>query len=264
MSATPFTELCTHSLTSIHYRDQSLVDDILGKKTFTEVMFSQITGRDASVHDLKVIDAALIAIMEHGLTPSAIATRLVYMSSPENIQSGVAAGLLAVGSQFIGTVENCAILLKQIADAPEGIEAAARSVAQRHREERRSIPGFGQHLHKPDDPRAAKLLEIGRAHPEFEGRFIQAITALSAEVDKAYGKHITINATGAVGTLLGELAIPPTLMRGFAVISRAAGLVAHIAEEQRVPTGRFIWDLVDHAVPYHGAAAGHAPESTRE
>ena len=138
--STPYTELCTHSLTSIHYRNESLVDDILGKKTFTEVMFSQITGREASAHDLKVIDAALIAIMEHGLTPSAIATRLVYMSSPENIQSGVAAGLLAVGSQFIGTVENCAVLLQQIIDAPEGIEAAARTVAQRHRAERKSIP----------------------------------------------------------------------------------------------------------------------------
>jgi len=255
--STPYTELCTHSLTSIHYRNESLVDDILGTKTFTEVMFSQITGREASAHDLKVIDAALIAIMEHGLTPSAIATRLVYMSSPENIQSGVAAGLLAVGSQFIGTVENCAVLLQQIIDAPEGIEAAARAVAQRHRAERKSIPGFGQHLHKPDDPRAAKLLAIGRAHPAFKGQYLQAIAALSSEVDAAYGKHITINATGAVGTLLGELAIPPTLMRGFAVISRAAGLVAHIAEEQRVPTGRFIWDLIDHAVPYRGEGDSH-------
>lgn len=251
--AAPHTELCTHSHTSIHYRNESLVEDILGKKTFTGVMFSQITGREASAEDLKVIDAALIAIMEHGLTPSAIAARLVYMSSPENLQSGVAAGLLAVGSQFIGTVENSAILLRQIIDAPEGVAAAARAVAERHRQERKPIPGFGQHLHKPDDPRAAKLMEIGRAHPDFEGHYLGAMAVLSAEVDRAFGKHITINATGAVGTLLGELAIPPELMRGFAVVSRAAGLVAHIAEEQRTPTGRFIWDLVDHAVPYRGA-----------
>lgn len=260
----PYTELCTHSLTSIHYRNDSLVDDILGQKTFTEVMFSQITGRVASAHDLKVIDAALIAIMEHGLTPSAIATRLVYMSSPENIQSGVAAGLLAVGSQFIGTVENCAVLLRQIIDAPEGIEAAARKVARQHRIERLPIPGFGQHLHKPDDPRAAKLLAIGRAHPEFKGDYIRAIEALSTEVDAAFGKHITINATGAVGTLLGELEIPPTLMRGFAVISRAAGLVAHIAEEQRVPTGRFIWKLIDHEIPYQGEGEGHNKVDPRD
>jgi citrate synthase len=41
----PVTELCTHSLTDIHYRDANLVNDLLGKKTFTEVMFMQITGR---------------------------------------------------------------------------------------------------------------------------------------------------------------------------------------------------------------------------
>jgi citrate synthase len=253
----PHTELCTHSLTSIHYRNESLVGDILGKKTFTEVMFSQITGRQASADDLKVIDAALIAIMEHGLTPSAIATRMVYMSSPENIQSGVAAGLLAVGSQFVGTVENSAVLLKSLIDAPEGIAQAARRVVQAHRSERKPLPGFGQHLHKPDDPRAAALLAIGRAHPHFEGHYLRAIEALSAEVDAAYGKHITINATGAVGALLGELAIPPQLMRGFAVISRAAGLVAHIAEEQRVPSARFIWNLIDHEIPYRGEGQGH-------
>lgn len=253
----PYTELCTHSLTSIHYRDDNLAEDLLGQRGFTDVLFSQILGRRPDAHDLRVLDAALIAIMEHGLTPSAIASRMVYMSSPENIQSSVAAGLLAVGSQFVGTVENCATLLRSIIDAPEGVEAAARAVAQRHREERRPVPGFGQHMHKPDDPRAARLLAIGREHPHFEGRYLHAIEVLAREVDAAHGKHITINATGAVGTLLGELGVPPTLMRGFAVISRAAGLVAHIAEEQRRPTGRFIWDLIDHEIPYRGAGEGH-------
>lgn len=253
----PYTELCTHSKTSIHYRDANLADDILGQRSFTDVLFSQILNRRPDADDLRVLDAALIAIMEHGLTPSAIATRMVYMSSPENIQSGVAAGLLAVGSQFVGTVENSAILLRQIIEAPEGVQAAARKVAQRHCDERQPIPGFGQHMHKPDDPRAARLLAIGREHPRFEGKYLHAIEVLSREVDTAFGKHITINATGAVGALLGELDVPPSMMRGFAVISRAAGLVAHVAEEQRVPSARFIWNLIDHEIPYRGAGEGH-------
>jgi len=259
MSVTkPHTELCSHTHTSIHYRGENLAEDVLGQRGFTDVLFSQIMGRRASSDDLRVLDAALIAIMEHGLTPSAIAARMVYMSSPENIQSGVAAGLLAVGSQFVGTVENSARLLRSLIDAPEGVEAAARAAAQHYRTTRQAVPGFGQHLHKPDDPRAARLLAIGREHPQFKGHYLHAIDILAREVDNAFGKHITINATGAVGTLLGELGVPPALMRGFAVISRAAGLVAHIAEEQRIPTARHLWQVAEREVPYRDAGATHA------
>ena len=66
--------------------------------------------------------------------------------------------------------------------------------------------------------------------------------------DAAAGRHITINATGAVAAVLGDMGVPVPLMRGFAVLARAAGLIAHIAEEQRDPSGRFIWDLVDKAM----------------
>ena len=55
-----------------------------------------------------------------------------------------------------------------------------------------------------------------------------------------------------VAALLGEIGVPTNVMRGFAVISRAAGLVAHIVEEQNSPSGRFIWDTVEHAIPYVG------------
>ncbi|HBO80114.1 MAG TPA: citryl-CoA lyase, partial [Cupriavidus sp.] len=102
----PVTRLCTHTLTSLHYRDANLVDDLLGKKTFTEVMLMQILGRTPRPVDMRIADMVLVVLMEHGLTPSAIATRLIYMSAPENLQGAVSAGLLAVGSSFVGTMEN--------------------------------------------------------------------------------------------------------------------------------------------------------------
>lgn len=245
----PVTRLCHHTLTSLHYRDADLVQDLLGQRSFTEVLLMQILGRTPRPVDLRITDAVLIVLMEHGLTPSAISTRLVYMSAPENLQGAVAAGLLAVGSSFVGTMENCSRLLDRIAAAADPAAEAA-AIAREHRERGQAMPGFGHHLHKPVDPRAYKLLELADAEPELPGTRLRALRTLSAAVDAQAGRAITLNATGAVAALLGELGVPTGVMRGFAVISRAAGLVAHIVEEQQSPSGRFIWETVEAAMPF--------------
>lgn len=256
----PVTRLCAHHLEGMSYRDADLVEDLIGKKTFSEVMFSQIVGRDARPVDLRIVDAVLITLMEHGFTPSAIATRVVYMSAPENLQGAVASGLMAVGSSFVGTMENCSVLLDRLLKA-EDAEAEARAIVQGYRDAKKPLPGFGHHLHKPDDPRALKLLELARGESDLEGKWVAALELLARTVDSVYGRHITINATGAVAALLGEIGIPTNLMRGFAVISRAAGLVSHIAEEQQCPTGRFIWETIDREIPYVGAGkSDHHPQ----
>ncbi|MDP9900927.1 citryl-CoA lyase [Variovorax ginsengisoli] len=250
----PVTRLCTHTLTSLHYGDADLVEDLLGKKTFTEVMLMQILQRTPRPVDMRITDAVLIVLMEHGLTPSAIATRLIYMSAPENLQGAVASGLLAVGSSFVGTMENCSGLLDRIQAAADP-QAEALAIARHYKAQRSAVPGFGHHLHKPVDPRAYKLLELARAESELKGDKVRALNQLSAAVDEVVGRPITLNATGAVAALLGEIGVPTGVMRGFAVISRAAGLVAHIVEEQQSPSGRFIWDTIDHAIPYVGNPA---------
>lgn len=251
---TPVTSLCSHTLTSLHYRNANLVDDLMGKKTFTEVMLMQILNREPRGVDLRITDAVLIVLMEHGLTPSAITTRLIYMSAPENLQGAVAAGLMAVGSSFVGTMENCSQLLDRIA-AAEDPAAEAMTIAREHKSLQKSVPGFGHHLHKPVDPRAYKLLDMAHAEPELSGKRIRALEHLSSAVDAVAGRAITINATGAVAALLGEIGVATRVMRGFAVISRAAGLVAHIVEEQASPSGRFIWNTVENAISHPDAAA---------
>ncbi|MGX9933995.1 citryl-CoA lyase [Advenella kashmirensis] len=252
----PVTELCAHSLTGMNYRDKDLVNDLIGEATFTEVMFLQIMGRKARPVDIKIVDAVLVTLMEHGLTPSAIASRLIYMSAPENLQGAVASGLLAVGSQFVGTMENCSILLDEIIASSDQQEATL-AIARRYKDQKKHLPGFGHHLHKPDDPRSLKLLDLADSEPALERQYIDALKLLSSAVDQVYARHITINATGAVAALLGAIGVPSRLMRGFAVISRAAGLVAHIAEEQNIPSGRFIWETIDHAIPYSKRDTGN-------
>jgi citrate synthase len=248
LSTKPTTRLCTHDTESITVRGADLVDDLIGELTFTEMTYFAITGRRPTQAQTRILDAVLVTLMEHGLTPSAIAARMVYASTPESLQAGVSAGLLAVGSVFVGTMEGCAALIARILAAPDG-EAVARDIADEYRSARKAIPGFGHHMHKPDDPRTPKLFALAESQG-VPGNHVAALRTLSAAVDKRFGKHITVNATGAIGALLGEIEIPAPVMRGVAVISRSAGLVAHIAEEQQTPSMRYMWDLIEEAVPY--------------
>ena len=250
----PETKLATHTLTALYVRDMDLVADMMGKMTFTDTMFYHVMGKRPTPGQTAVLDAVLVTLMEHGFTPSAISARMTYLSAPEALQAAVAGGLLNVASQFVGTMENCAGILEKLVVDEAGIEQAARRVATEARAAKRHLPGFGHHLHKPDDPRSPKLFEIARAQADVDTRYIDAIQALSAAVDEAYGRHLTINATGATAAVMLGIGVPARIMRGFAVISRAAGLVAHIMEEQDCPTGRTIWELVEDAIPYTGAA----------
>lgn len=250
---TPTTALSHHTTDAIYYREKNLVTDILkpgAAPDFVAEAAAHILGRDVSDGERRVLNAIMITMMEHGFTPSAIATRSIYMSAPENMQGAVAAGLLAVGSQFVGTVENNARILNQLVALEDDAQRAmAERVVDDHKSRKVHMPGFGHHLHRPEDPRAVRLLEIG-AENGLAGRHVAALRLLSTVVDQRAGRHITINATGATAALLGEMGVPVELMRGFSLIGRTAGLVAHIAEEQQRPSGRFIWDLVDKSIPY--------------
>jgi citrate synthase len=247
----PTTAICHSTTDAIYVRGANLVDDLIGQLSFTEMILFQLLGERPTRTQTVLLDAVLVTLMEHGLTPSVIAARLIYDSAPEALQSAVAAGVLGVGSTFIGTMEGCSALIEEMLAAPEGVQARAAQIADRHRAQRRPMHGFGHPHHKPDDPRSPRLFALAQREG-VAGRHIAALQALSKEVDRAWGRHLTINATGAIAALLGEIGIPQPIMRGIAVISRAAGLVGHILEERRQPAARFIWETVEDAIAYDG------------
>lgn len=251
----PTTSIATHTNDDIYIRDKSLCSELIGKLTFTEMIVFQMLGRVPTAAETAMIDACFVTLMEHGLTPSALATRLIYSSAPEAMQAGVAAGLMGVGSVFVGTMEGNAQLLLEIVNDPAGIEAAATRIAEEHRAARKPLPGFGHHLHKPDDPRPIRLFQLAEEHGQ-SGTYIAALKALGAAIDRVYGKHITINATGAIAAVLMDCGVPAEILRGFALITRCAGLVGHVREEQEKPSMRTIWETSEAAIAYDGTIPG--------
>ncbi len=246
----PATSLCTSDLTSVTVRGRDLVNELVGELSFTEMLYFLSCGRKPDAAEAKVLDACLVTIMEHGINPSTIVARLVSSTVPDEPQVAIAAGLLSVGGVFAGTSEQCAEVLLALADdvAREG-PAAIRRTAERLLGSGQPIPGFGHLHHKPDDPRTPRLFAVAeRAGGKQD--YMQLLRALSAEVDSVKGRHVTINATGAIGALMLDIGVPVAAIRCFSVVARSAGLTAHLLEEKSNPVARTIWRESRKAVPY--------------
>ena len=186
--------------------------------------------------------------MEHGWTPTSLIARLTADSVPNQPQVALAAGLLAVGDVFAGTMDGCAKILAEGVDA-EDTAAYCEAVVARHRTERRALPGFGHPFHKPEDPRPPRLFRVAE-EAGLSGRHIALLQQLAVTLDRAAGKHLTINATGAIAALLLEIGLPVSVMRAVAVVSRAGGLAGHLVEEQQTHAAREIWRLTEEGIPY--------------
>lgn len=216
--------------------------DLIGNVTFAEMMLLDLTGERPSAAQVRVVDAVLVAMMEHGITPSTLAARLVLDGAPEATQGAVAAGLLAAGSRFLGVVDEAGALLQEIVReaAPHGPAAAARAAVERLVADRKQIPGLGHNLHGREDPRVRALVDVARREGT-TGVHVAALEPLQAAAHALVGRPLIINAAGAVAAILSDLGFPPAELRGFALVARCAGLVAHVADERRRPIARDIW-----------------------
>lgn len=240
--------ICTYTEKQIFVRGRDLCADVIGKMSLGDFIYLLIMDTPPNAGERAIVEAALVTLAEHGFTPSVIAARLTYMGAPESLQGAVAAGLLGVGDQFVGTVEQVAPLLVEMSEAAD-LRQAASAIVSRYREKKSLVPGFGQPHHKPDDPRSPALFAVGEK-AGVDGKFVRALRVLGEEVDKSLGRHFTINAPAAIAALFLEIGIPAARMRGFVLISRCIGIVAHLAEEQTNPTGRVLWDEAAHAVEF--------------
>lgn len=238
--------------TRIRVQGLDLMQDIMGKLNLGDFAFLEIKRRLPTPDESVVFNAMLATLVEHGMTPMAIATRLTYLGAPESLQGAVASGLLGMGTTFAGTAEGAARLLQEALSGPgaqvsdDQLPALAESIVRRLRETRQPIPGIGHNLHKPVDPRAPRLFELAAQHG-LSGRHVRLMNEIAAAAERILDKpgQLPVNATGALGALASELAIPWKLCRGLAVIGRAIGLVGHIAEELDNPIAREIWERTE-------------------
>ena len=143
----------------------------MGKVSFGELAFWLVAMRRPTPSETRVFEAVLVALADHGFTPTAIAARLTYLSAPDSLQGAFAAGLLGGGSRFLGVTEDCGTTCTtcwQRHAAPgtalpadeAGWDALALAAVRQTRAEKRLVPGLGHPVHKVTDPRTPVLIEI--------------------------------------------------------------------------------------------------------
>src|SRR5690242_15521730 len=107
------TSLGTSDADQIRLLGQDLTADLMGKVGFGELAYWLVAGRRPGPGEVRVFEAVLVALADHGFTPTAIAARLTYLSAPDSLQGALAAGLLGGGSRFLGVTEDCGRFLAQ-------------------------------------------------------------------------------------------------------------------------------------------------------
>lgn len=235
------------------FRGKDTLNELVGKATFTESLFLAVTGRMPDIAQTRILDACLVILIDHGITPSALVARLVADTVPDDIQVPIAAGLLTVGNKFMGTIAGAgALLSKGVASGVAPAQWAADVVAE-FRKSNRRFPGFGHPAYRDHDPRTTRLFAVAK-EAGVPGQHMALARLVESEIERQGGRRLLLNATGAIGALLCEIGFPVAAMRGVAVVSRTVGLLAHAIEELETGSAAVALDVVQQAIPYSDEA----------
>ena len=251
------TSLGTSDADTISLLGQDLAGDLMGKVGFGELAFWMVARRRPTPGEVRLFEAVLVSLADHGFTPTAIAARLTYYSAPDSLQGAIAAGMLGGGSRFLGVTEDTGVFLHAIVgelddtetwDDRRWDELALQTVRDR-KAAGAFVPGLGHPVHKSGDPRVPALIAIA-TDEGVRGPHMKLFEAIGRVHDQALGRSLPLNGAGIAGAALADLRLPVSMLRGFSLLARTAGLIGQIAEEQRSPIGPAVYESVDRNARY--------------
>ncbi len=251
------TALGTSDADSIRLLGHDLADELMGQVGFGELAYWLVARRRPTSGQVRVLEAVLVALADHGFTPTAIAARVTYLSAPDSLQGALAAGLLGGGSRFLGVTEDAGRFLADalaahdgpLPDDDAGWDAMALAVVQQARAAKRYVPGLGHPVHKVRDPRTPVLLRICEEEG-LRGRHLRLYEAIGRVHPGVLGRTLPLNGAGVCGAALADLDLPVEMLRGFALLARTAGLLGQLAEEREHPVAMDIYTEVDRHATY--------------
>lgn len=234
-------EIARSTSERIEIHGLDLVTELIGVVGLGDMAFLELKGRLPNPGESVVVNALLVALVEHGLTPSALAARLTLLGAPEALQGAVAAGLLGLGEVFVGSIEGAAHMLQEgLEGGDQDVSEIARRIVNEHRARGAILPGLGHPIHRKADPRTRRLFVVAQANG-VAGRHVELMRAIGLEAEAAHGRALPVNVTGAIGAIASDLQIPWRICRALGVMARAVGLAGHLLEEIEHPIAPELW-----------------------
>ena len=229
----------------IRYRGYA-VEELIGRVSFAEMVWLLTRGELPAPSAAKLLEAALVAAVDHGPQAPSIAVARMAMTCGVDINNAMASAVNILGDVHGGAVEQCVAFYNAIASRIDhtgtkkhninAIKTAVEAEIKILMDKRVSgVPGFGHRFH-PIDPRAPRLLDLvdeAAAAGSISGLFAMIGRSVEAVLADRKNRRIPMNIDGATGVIFAELGFPPPLCRGLFVLSRSVGALAHAWEESQ-------------------------------
>lgn len=220
------------------------IQDLIGTVGFAEMIWLMVMGERTSQAKLRLLEAALVAAVDHGPQAPSIAAARMAVSCGLPLNNAMASAVNMLGDVHGGAGEQ-AVELYGLVDARmsagEPLSEAIRGTLEAWRSARgKYLPGFGHRFHKDGDPRAPRLMQLVADAEEaggIDGRFRRIGMAVEAALAEGRAQPVPMNIDGATAVIFAELGCPAPLARGLFCLSRSVGILAH-AWEQTEQGGR--------------------------
>lgn len=215
------------------------VQDLLGKVTFPEMIWLMLRGDLPSPGQAKLLEAAMVASVDHGPHAPSIAIARMAVTCGTDINGAMASAVNVLADIHGGPAQQCMMLFEQIAGEPERMDnlpGLVDGILDRYiAAHGKIIPGFGHRFH-PVDPRAEPLLGLvdkAAADGVVSGRYAAIAREVAAGLRRRTGKNIPMNIDGATAAIFCELGFAPQLGRGLFILARSVGILAHAWEQMQ-------------------------------
>ena len=212
------------------------IADLIGQTSFAQMIWLMLRGAVPSAGQARLLEAALVAAVDHGPQAPSIATARMAVTCGASLNQAMSSAVNMLDDVHGGAGEQAVELYNRIANSGD-LEG---EVAGWREEHGKYIPGFGHRFHKPVDPRAPRLIaliEDAVAEGIVDGSFAKIGIAVEAHLTKRAGKPVPMNIDGATAVIFAELGFDAPLARGLFCLSRSVGILAH-AWEQKQQGGR--------------------------